>query len=227
VVVRDRNAHAWVELWMPSQGWVKFDPTPRSDGINPTTGAELPFSASEHLAAAQAETRPRTIPGDTATPTPTTVPVDPDLVAGGEAEPVEPAGLPGWLVPALVTAVLLGLVPGIKWLRRRQRIKRLDEGDVAPAWQEIVDRLADLKVDLRASETPAEVAADVGPVLAPLADVYSEAAYGPGDPISRRRLATAARSLTDTEDELAREHTIVERVVARYRVRSMMRKVRR
>ena len=227
VVVRDRNAHAWVELWLPSQGWVKFDPTPRSDGINPTTGDELPFSASEHLAAAQAETRPRTTPGDTATATPTTIPVDPELVAGGGAESVEPSGLPGWLVPAILAALLLGLVPGIKWLRRRQRIKRLDDGDVSAAWQEIVDRLADLKVDLRASETPTEVAADIGPVLTPLADVYSEAAYGPGAPISQRRLATAARSLTDTEDELTREHSIMERVAARYRVRSIVKKVRR
>jgi transglutaminase-like putative cysteine protease len=28
VVVRDRNSHAWVELWIPTQGWVRFDPTP-------------------------------------------------------------------------------------------------------------------------------------------------------------------------------------------------------
>ena len=41
VVVRDRNAHAWVELWMPSQGWVRFDPTPRPDRINPTTAADV------------------------------------------------------------------------------------------------------------------------------------------------------------------------------------------
>ena len=37
VVVMDRNAHAWVELWMPTQGWVGFDPTPRPDGVNPST----------------------------------------------------------------------------------------------------------------------------------------------------------------------------------------------
>ena len=37
VVVRDRNAHAWVELWMPSQGWVRFDPTPRSQRDTPQT----------------------------------------------------------------------------------------------------------------------------------------------------------------------------------------------
>ncbi len=29
VVVRERDSHAWVELWIPTQGWVRFDPTPR------------------------------------------------------------------------------------------------------------------------------------------------------------------------------------------------------
>jgi hypothetical protein len=27
-VVSDRDAHAWVEVWFPKYGWVKFDPTP-------------------------------------------------------------------------------------------------------------------------------------------------------------------------------------------------------
>ncbi len=26
-VVREENAHAWVELWLPDQGWTRFDPT--------------------------------------------------------------------------------------------------------------------------------------------------------------------------------------------------------
>ena len=29
ILVRGKNAHAWVELWMNGQGWVRFDPTPR------------------------------------------------------------------------------------------------------------------------------------------------------------------------------------------------------
>ncbi len=33
ITVRDNNAHAWVEMWMDGFGWVKFDPTPRGDGI--------------------------------------------------------------------------------------------------------------------------------------------------------------------------------------------------
>ena len=29
-VVRERNAHAWVEAWLPGAGWETFDPTPPS-----------------------------------------------------------------------------------------------------------------------------------------------------------------------------------------------------
>ncbi len=41
VVVRDHNAHAWVELWIEEQGWLRFDPTPRSDGITEPTYVTL------------------------------------------------------------------------------------------------------------------------------------------------------------------------------------------
>ncbi len=43
VTVRQKNAHAWVELWVDGQGWVRFDPTPRSDGVNPATTADMGF----------------------------------------------------------------------------------------------------------------------------------------------------------------------------------------
>ena len=53
IVVRDRNAHAWVELWVPQQGWMRFDPTPRTDAINlPTYQAvaeQLGFDLDSYL----------------------------------------------------------------------------------------------------------------------------------------------------------------------------------
>lgn len=225
LVVRDRNAHAWVELWMPSQGWVKFDPTPRTDGINPAAAADLPFRAADHLDAAQAsETRPRTDAGGTPTTVDTTVPISPNGGLSGEAPSDLPARTRSVLVPLLVFAIALSLVPSVKWLRRRRRLRLLARGDVSGAWQEIVDRLTDLGAEMRQSETPAEVAAQVGPVLAPLADVYAESVYGPRVPLSNRRVALATRSLTETETDLAREYSVFKRVGARYRVRSLVKR---
>ena len=48
IVVRDNNAHAWVEMWMDGFGWVKFDPTPRGDGTQPE-GISAQFSPVEYL----------------------------------------------------------------------------------------------------------------------------------------------------------------------------------
>jgi transglutaminase-like putative cysteine protease len=38
MVVRASDAHAWVEAWIPGQGWTTFDPTPSSTGSGPATG---------------------------------------------------------------------------------------------------------------------------------------------------------------------------------------------
>ncbi|HSG78159.1 MAG TPA: DUF3488 and transglutaminase-like domain-containing protein, partial [Acidimicrobiia bacterium] len=48
VVIRDRNAHAWVELWMPAQGWIPFDPTPRGNFVIPTLDG-VPFDIATYL----------------------------------------------------------------------------------------------------------------------------------------------------------------------------------
>jgi hypothetical protein len=39
-VVGDIDAHAWVEVWFPHYGWVRFDPTP---AVAPARGGRLPI----------------------------------------------------------------------------------------------------------------------------------------------------------------------------------------
>ncbi len=45
-VVSDVEAHAWVEVWFPRFGWVRFDPTPASaPARSGSSGAPIPFGA--------------------------------------------------------------------------------------------------------------------------------------------------------------------------------------
>ena len=50
---------------MPGQGWLRFDPTPRGDGINPATVAEFGFDPNLYLPApvTHPEVGPSPLPG--------------------------------------------------------------------------------------------------------------------------------------------------------------------
>lgn len=222
VLVRDRNAHAWVELWMPTQGWVPFDPTPRGDTTG--TAGSLPFDIDAYLEVPEPD-RPVIDPGER-----DPVIFDRDDEFEIRNEPTElPGGaglpapqLPGWAVAA-VAALLSGflLIPGVKWVRRRRRLRKARRGDISAAWAEIVDRLVDFGDGPTPATTPAEVAAAVGSALHPLADVYAESRYAPATP-SVQRLEAGVASLGATEREFTGRYSWRARIAARYRVRSLL-----
>jgi transglutaminase-like putative cysteine protease len=53
-VVRERNAHAWIEAWLPERGWVTYDPTPMAELPQDAPSDESGASAIVELFAAGA-----------------------------------------------------------------------------------------------------------------------------------------------------------------------------
>jgi hypothetical protein len=228
VVVRDNNAHAWVEFWMPSQGWVRFDATPRTDNVNFSEASTLPFDITAYL----------------------DVPLQPDVDftglplppprlgedeeldrfagAGGTSDVPSSFELPGWvsrLAPVAALIALLALaLPAVKRLRRRRRLRRLESGDISAAWHEITDRLSDLGEPPQPSHTPLEFAAATHRSLQPLAEVYAETIYGPDRPLSPAKVTAATDSYRDAERLLSTRFSPMHRFLSGYSLRSIRRK---
>lgn len=216
IVVRERNAHAWVELWMDGQGWVAFDPTPRSDGINPSfTARNVGFDPRIFLPPPE---EPDTNDPGSATPAPPDrLGPEIDLTAGDPTPDL--LGDRGRAASAVWWAVgltgLLSLIPGWKALRRRIRLHRLRRGDVASAWAEVIDRLRDLGEPISHHLTPIEIARTVHPDLVPLATGYSEAIYG------GRARPDGQAAFELAEAAIAARHRPVDRMLAWFRPRSL------
>lgn len=176
IYVRAKNAHAWVELYIAGQGWLRFDPTPRGDGVNPPTVSQLGFDPSFYL--------PAPIAPDVATnPTsPGGLPNDEFFEIG--ADPT--TGLPIAAGPALATwawglltvIALASTVPAYKGVRRAARLRKLESGDVVAGWSELTDRLSDLGHRIGWSQTPNEVANRVDRAILPLAARLAADVYG-------------------------------------------------
>ncbi|TMC82984.1 MAG: transglutaminase domain-containing protein [Chloroflexi bacterium] len=92
-VVRERDAHAWVEVWFGSHGWVPVDPTP---GVSPLAATQFP----SHWAAGGIA---RLIP---------------HLTVGAPAAALGSLGALG-AIP-LAIGIALAVVVAYAWLRRRR-----------------------------------------------------------------------------------------------------------
>jgi hypothetical protein len=175
VVVRDTNAHAWVELWMEPYGWVSFDPTPRSDQTPDFESQPASFTAG----LAPSEYLPQvTSPENNTTPD-----IPGGIDEGPEfADPTEPgaasSGARWWLIAIVALIPLAGIIPLVKRIRRRRRLAKVRAGDITAAWDEIVDRLTDLGQDISGSLTPIELALSTDQALLSLAISYSSTVYG-------------------------------------------------
>ena len=227
VLVKDTSSHSWIELWIPSQGWMRFDPTPRSDFGTSTISSlsdQLNFDIAAYLDQVPELPARDDLPLDLldtlAQPEPRLPGADIGLTAGSGTGPI-PILATIFLVFLVLAAVILGSVPVLKGARRRSRLRRLARGDITAAWEVIVAQLADLDRRVDPAATPLEVAGAVGVGLQPLASVYTKSLYGPGAQPTVSELDAATRSMTVTEDRLRIDLAPVERVRATYRLASL------
>ena len=176
IVVRGLHAHAWVELFMPGQGWLRFDPTPRGDGINPATVSQVGFDPGLYLPA------PETPENGAPLPFPGALPNDEFFEIGSDPTtglPTLPAStLATWAMALMALVGVVALIPIIKAVRRATRLKKLESGDLTAGWSELTDRLADLGHRIGWSMTPNEVANRVDRAILPLASRLGADVYG-------------------------------------------------
>jgi transglutaminase-like putative cysteine protease len=239
--VTNDEAHAWPEIYLSGIGWTDlFDPTP-------TTGQ--PGASAPSNEAPSPTTK-------TTQPTPTTVaptPTVPSGSSGGSSSggsapaprgPVSVSAPPsasssggGWstgtwalLLVGLLAVSALTTVVVASMRKARRRARRRDASppaeQVAGAWAEALDGLADAGVAWPASLTPLEVAGGlpepVGPKVAPplqsLAGRYTAARYGPAAP-DPAAVDAAWRDADEVHRKLVAALRVSDRMRARLRVR--------
>jgi len=154
-IVRERDAHAWVEVWFPNDGWVPVDPSP---GYSALPITQFP----QHWAGAGLA---RLIP---------------HLAIGAAPAVLGSLGALAIVLPAVAISLLVVLA--YAWLRRRRR--RSGPPRPAPGEGELLrlyERLQKRAGRRRAPpETPLEYwrwAEQVEPVLGEVTDAVNEGAY--------------------------------------------------
>ena len=236
VVVLDNNAHSWVELWIPAVGWVAFDPTPRGDGANPVTSYERLSEALGFEIAAYLEQVPEPIRPTVEGTNPISGVLDPEIdlsdleaIDIGGPSATAPSVL-SWvpIIPIAIALILLVIaaIPIAKWARHRARMRRLEDGDISAAWEEIVVKLTDFGEEPDPAATPTEVAATVDDAMKPLAAVYSRSVYGSSGQLSSAQTDTARRSMQLTSDRFVMRYSAIERFRSYYRLASLRRRFR-
>jgi protein-glutamine gamma-glutamyltransferase len=163
-LVRDYDAHSWVEVYFNDIGWVAFDPTP------PATPAQTQWIG--------APVRPRLAPGAAAGKQEG---VDGRVPAGARAGDESGGGMPLWVIPAALGLALLHAT--VPFVRRRRRCCSLSAPALAAAQlRELVDALRHLGWPIAGGTTLCELERRLGsrakPAVAGYVAKLSAVRYG-------------------------------------------------
>lgn len=151
-VFRGQDMHAWPELWFPTVGWVRFEPTPGVGAVAPSYTDGVPLATPQ-------STNTQTPPDETILPTqhpqPSVAPPSQRhhrqaaAARARQSAHSSPAWL--WAVLGVMVAALAAALPW--WVRRRRRAARLAGGAEAQ-WAEVADTARDLGLPWADEESP-------------------------------------------------------------------------
>lgn len=196
--VSDTNAHAWVEVWFDGYGWLPFDPTPGRGRLRASYTASSLFFDADGATAAFAGVAAAALGlsvlrdqlgGGTGSPDDRTPrDLDPrggtDATGGSTSAPDEGNDLRLLGLLLLLGAGIVAVLWLAKFVRRRVRYLTSDPRQVAAAVRaELVEYLADQRLRMPASATPAELSEEMRETLRvdadSLAGALSAARFGP------------------------------------------------
>jgi transglutaminase-like putative cysteine protease len=177
-IVRDTDAHAWVEAWYDELGWVTYDPTPDStparSQIAALEGAPPPIPASPGEADAAGGGADGQQPGSLRP----NLLFDPLRGAGGAPEE-EDAGVPWWQWALIGLAVLGALLALVAWLRARARRGAISSLDRAVAELEAALRRAGRPLPTGTTLRQLELRLGAPPEATAYLRALSASRYGP------------------------------------------------
>jgi protein-glutamine gamma-glutamyltransferase len=189
-VIRDRDAHSWVEAWYDGIGWVTFDPTPSA-----TPARSLIAALNEEKAPEAADDAAVTASGGNApgrNPAGARGELDPAAAATAAAPAAQQDGSSP-AAPVLGGAALVALLAGIALHRRRAR-RRPSVPEAERALVELVRALRRAGRPIAPGTTLAELERRLGSArggsayLAALREARYRARAAPPSPGQRRAL---------------------------------------
>jgi transglutaminase-like putative cysteine protease len=210
--VTTHDAHAWVEAYFGTAGWVPFDPTPLVQGNQGDRAQTVPYAppvTSDAPAQTQDGNTPTVHPGVT-TPAPSAQPTAPAI---GSATGTMSAG-PNWAVLGVllgvIVVVLALLTPLVIRLdRRRRRLHAArSAGHADQLWAELAATASDLGYVWSPVRTPRQtvgwlsgqgLAADLQAPLGTLAAAVEQDRYAPpsADGVVSDELVADLRAVED------------------------------
>ncbi len=183
LVLTSTDADVWPEVQLADGSWIAYDPVPNDEAAEDAPPPPRPQ--------VQAPAAPQP---------PIAPPPESDSEATDDDEPVDASGdsaLSTVLAWAVRTSIVLGvivlplligaaLIVGVKYRRRRRRLGASDPAErIRGAWASATDALVDAGLQIRASTTDSEIAAngaplvpDASPQLRRLASLSSAATFG-------------------------------------------------